>query len=192
MQEHHVPLRLPKLWALPMSGWGAIPSTLIAGTTPFWGGSWRQIWARDVAFLHFSQTASLRPRSAGKVLRRNVVRQLFWTIVRSKGGGLGKMKKSDISGPNLPPGTNRKRVGSCDQLYVTGCWPGFSRRHGGTGVMGTLGKNVSYSKTDFSVIPYGYLNPYSYLVFHEKATLLRLFDNPEFAPNFFTYHAAPP
>jgi hypothetical protein len=43
--------------------------------------------------------------------------------------------------------------------------------------MGTLGKNVSYSKTDFSVIPYGYLNPYSYLVFHEKATLLRLFES---------------
>jgi len=31
---------------------------------------------------------------------------------------LGKMKKSDISGPNLPSGTNRKRVGSCDQFGV--------------------------------------------------------------------------
>ena len=88
---------------------------LIAGTNPFAVGSWRQIWARDVAFLHFSQTASLRPRSAGKVLRRNLVRQQLRTIVRSKGGGLGKMKKSDISGPNLPPGTNTRSVGSCDQ-----------------------------------------------------------------------------
>jgi hypothetical protein len=25
------------------------------------------------------------------------------------------MKKSDISGPNLPPGTNTRSVGSCDQ-----------------------------------------------------------------------------
>ena len=38
------------------------------------------------------------------------------TIVRSKGGGLGKMKKCDISGPNLPPGTTPKRGGSCDQI----------------------------------------------------------------------------
>ena len=91
---------------------------MIAGTTPFWGGSWRHIWARDVAFLHFSQIASLRPRSAGKVLQRNVVRQHFWSIVRSKGGGLGKMKKCDISGPNLPPGTTPKRGGSCDQYMA--------------------------------------------------------------------------
>jgi len=35
--------------------------------------------------------------------------------VRPKRGGLEKMKKCDNSGTNLPSGTNRKRVGSCDQ-----------------------------------------------------------------------------
>ena len=61
--------------------------------------------------------------------------------------------------------------------------------------MGTLGKNVSYSKTDFSVIPYGYLNPYSYLVFHEKATLLRLFESstiPSSRPTFLRTMRPPP
>jgi len=43
-----------------MDGWMFI-DMLIAGTNPFAVGSWRQIWARDVAFLHFSQTASLGP-----------------------------------------------------------------------------------------------------------------------------------
>ena len=92
-----------------------IRDTLIAGTTPFWGGSLRHIWARDVAFLHFFQIASLRPRSAGKCIEEMWFVNISRTIVRSKGGGLGKMKKCDISGPNLPPGTTPKRGGSCDQ-----------------------------------------------------------------------------
>ena len=88
---------------------------LIAGTTPFWGGSWRQIWARDVAFLHFSQTASLRSHNGPKMLTNHISSEHFSRTARPKGGDLGKTKKCDISGPNVPPGTTPKRGGSCDQ-----------------------------------------------------------------------------
>ena len=90
--------------------------TLIAGTNPFAVGSWRQIWARDVAFLHFSQTASLRSHNGREMLTNHISSEHFSRTARPKGGGLGKMKKSDISAPNLPPGTNTRSVGSCDQI----------------------------------------------------------------------------
>ena len=98
-------MRIGRFWCREIT-YRPLVSTLIAGTNTSGVGSWSQIWARDVAFLHFSQTASLGPHLLTS----------FWENVRPKGGGLGKMKKSDISGPNLPPGTNTRSVGSCDQL----------------------------------------------------------------------------
>ena len=61
-----------------------------------------------------------KPPPFGLAVREKCSEEMWFvnisrTIVRSKGGGLGKMKKCDISGPNLPPGTTPKRGGSSDQ-----------------------------------------------------------------------------
>ena len=51
-----------------------------------------------------------------EMLTNHISLEHFSRTARPKGGGLGKMKKCDISGPNLPPGTTPKRGGSCDQF----------------------------------------------------------------------------
>ena len=72
---------------------------LIAGTTPFWGGSWRQIWARDVAFLHFSQTASLRSHNGpGNVDEPHFFGALF-PHCEAEGRRFGKNEEMRHLGP---------------------------------------------------------------------------------------------
>ena len=50
-----------------------------------------------------------------EMLTNHISSEHFSRTARPKGGDLEKMKKCDISGPNVPPGTTPKRGGSCDQ-----------------------------------------------------------------------------
>ena len=86
---------------LPRRCLGIRPLTLIAGTNPFAVGSWRQIWARDVAFLHFSQTASLRPRSGGKSAPKKCGSSTFLDHCEIEGRRFGKNEEKRHLGPKF-------------------------------------------------------------------------------------------
>ena len=72
---------------------------LIAGTNTSGVGSWRQIWARDVAFLHFSQTASLRSHNGpGNVDEPHFFGALF-PHCEAEGRRFGKNEEMRHLGP---------------------------------------------------------------------------------------------